>query len=146
MPSFADLLQASAAGALVLCLVAGPADARPKACTNHEIRTIVTDAFIIACTGKGGSVQCENGKQFCCKNNVCTDAGNLHLLSIGPGGSSRPPRATTDSGPGRFSPPSRPPQAGILEPGQGFNPQGPASTGSPLGTGGGVPPPPAQIR
>lgn len=88
-------------------------------CTNKEIRTIVTDAFIISCTGVGGTVKCSSsGKQTCCKKvdgyDICSPNPS-DLSSIRPPAPySRPPHVRTDPGPGRVSPPqnpTRPPRA-----------------------------------
>ena len=80
--------------------------------------------------------------QYCknrCEGNhaACVDFVMSMNSTLDPGrGPSRPPRRDAVA-----------PTGGILEPSQGFNPQGPAATGSPLGGGGGGrPAPPAQIR
>jgi hypothetical protein len=114
-----------------------PASARIRTCTNAQIRTIVTDAFIISCTGVGGTVKCtDSGKQTCCKKvdgyDICSPnpdnlAGVRDLPppsrppSVGPIGTPPdranppytpiPPRA--DPGPGRVgpSPMPQPPRA-----------------------------------
>jgi hypothetical protein len=96
-----------------------PASALIHTCTNKEIRTIVTDAFIISCTGVGGTVKySSSGKQTCCKKvdgyDICSPNPS-DLSSIRPPPPySRPPHVRTDPGPGRVSPPQnpiRPPRA-----------------------------------
>jgi hypothetical protein len=82
-----------------------------KTCTNHEIRTIVTSEFIVACTGKGGRVLCDRGKQVCCRG-----LGGLQVCTTNPSSLSntsptRPPSAGTDIPPDRVDPPKRPPRA-----------------------------------
>ena len=94
------------------------ASARIRACTNAEIRTIVTDAFIIACTGVGGTVKCtDSGNQTCCKRiegyQICSRNPSTLSGARDPAPYSRPPHVRTDPGPGRVSPPQnpRPPRA-----------------------------------
>jgi hypothetical protein len=69
---FADLvgraIAAMTMAGAMLAMSNTPAPARIHTCSNSEIRTIVTDAFIISCTGVGGTVKCtDSGKQTCCK-------------------------------------------------------------------------------
>lgn len=110
---------------------AAPADAAPRTCTNREIRTIVTDYLVIACTRKNGSVKCEGGKAFCCKNDVCVEQSIVDDFRATPP-PPRPPRADPGPGPGpgRVSPPQNPQGPPRADPGPGRvsppqNPQGP---------------------
>lgn len=93
-----------------------------RACTNTEIRTIVTSEFIVACTGVGGTVKCDSGRQVCCKTykrpggwtatHCSTSVNSLPPSRVSNPPASRPPRAGTDVPPGgRIDPPvSRPPR------------------------------------
>lgn len=102
-------------------LMASPpsASALIHTCSNQEIRTIVTDAFIISCTGVGGTVKCtDSGKQTCCKKidgyQICSPNPSNLSGARDPAPYSRPPHVRTDPGPGRVSPPQnpiRPPRA-----------------------------------
>ena len=95
------------------------ASALIHACSNNEIRTIVTDAFILSCTGVGGSVTCTgSGQQTCCKKidgyQICSPNPSNLSGARDPAPYSRPPHVRTDPGPGRVSPPHnpiRPPRA-----------------------------------
>lgn len=103
-----------------------PASARIHTCTNAEIRTIVTDAFIISCTGVGGTVKCtDSGKQTCCKKvdgyDICSpNPSNLQGIRDMPP-PSRPPSVRPDGWPGgdRANPPYTPiPPRGDPSPGR----------------------------
>lgn len=109
---------AAALFGVVAIAAATPADARIRACTNAEIRTIVTDAFILNCTGVGGTVKCtDSGKQTCCKQidgyQICSPNPSTLSGARDPAPYSRPPHVRTDPGPDRVGPPSspRPPRA-----------------------------------
>jgi hypothetical protein len=100
-----------------------PASARIHTCSNSEIRTVVTDAFIISCTGVGGTVKCtDSGKQTCCKKvdgyDICSpNPDNLRGVRDMP---SRPPSVRPDgSPPDRANPPYTPiPPRGEPSPGR----------------------------
>lgn len=105
-------------------LVAGhTATFAARACTDKEVRTNVTDAFIISCTGVGGTVKCtDSGRQTCCKTytrpsgtvtHCSTSVNTLPPSRVSDPPPSRPPRVGGDVPPGRVSPPlvSRPPRA-----------------------------------
>src|SRR5262245_11401299 len=106
-----------AAAALVvtgLLAAQSPASARIHACTNAEIRTIVTDAFIISCTGVGGTVKCtDSGKQTCCKKvdgyDICSPNPSNLAGVRDPRPLTRPPYVRPDgSPPDRANPPYTP--------------------------------------
>jgi hypothetical protein len=99
------------------------ASARIHTCSNAEIRTVVTDAFIISCTGVGGSVKCtDSGKQTCCKKvdgyDICSpNPDNLRGVRDMP--PSRPPYVRPEGSPDRVSPPYTPtPPRGDPSPGR----------------------------
>lgn len=101
--------------ALVICALAAgnrPAAAFGKTCTNHEIRTIVTSEFIVHCTGKGGRVMCDRGKQVCCRGLGGLQKCVTNPDSLGPSQNpTRPPHAGGETPPSRVDPPvSRPPR------------------------------------
>ncbi len=120
------MLSTFARGFLALAIVPGAlivagtsASARIRACTNKEIRTIVTSEFVVACTGVGGTVKCtDSGKQTCCKQidgyQICSPNPSRLSGARDPAPYSRPPHVRTDPGPGRIAPPQnqiRPPRA-----------------------------------
>lgn len=119
MPPIANrMLVALALVAVGLMASHTSASARIRACTSKEIRTIVTDAFIIACTGVGGTVKCtDSGNQTCCKRiegyEICSTNPSRLSGARDPAPYSRPPHVRTDPGPGRVNPPQnpRPPRA-----------------------------------
>jgi len=102
-------------------------------CSNQEIRTIVTDAFIISCTGVGGTVKCtDSGKQTCCKKidgyQICSPNPSNLSGARDPAPYSRPPHVRTDPGPGRVSPPQNPVRPPRADP-------PPSRVGAPASTG-----------
>ena len=111
------------------------------------------------CQPPATSTDCQNMKKYCAGEIICGwGITNCHCVqksvvkgSVKQGRFVKGARATVlEPGRGQSRPPRRDaikPTGGILETGQGFNPQGPGATGSPLGGGGGgAAPPPAQIR